>query len=221
MNIKRKCIIFTGGTPIYSLGFDKDEFKDCFIIVADSGTSQLERLNGDGFELSADVLLGDMDSFDKEKALKLLSSAEFLSFPPEKDYTDTQLALECAVSRGYKDILIVGGTGNRADHYLANLALLRKSAFDGIKLKISDGKNRITYCKNGKATIKKDRRFKYFSVIPDGEDLYGVTISGAKYPLWDARIKRDLPVSVSNEIIASECEITATKGCFFLIVCSD
>lgn len=216
-----KCVIFTGGAPIYCRGFDKSDFEGCLIIAADSGIVQLERLNHEGFGLSPDILLGDMDSFDKETALKSYPKAEFLSFPPRKDYTDTQLALDVAKSKGFENIDIIGGTGNRADHYLANLALIRKCTLEGIKLSICDGKNKITYCNDGKVSAEKNIRFKYFSILPDTENLYGVTISGAKYPLDNAAVDRDLPVSVSNEITGDKCDIEVERGSFFFILSSD
>lgn len=221
MKKTEKCVIFTGGTPVCVRGFNKSDFDCSFIIAADSGIVQLEILNQNGFKFSPDILLGDMDSFDRDTAEDKFPDAEFMKFPPEKDYTDTQLALEIAISKGYKNINIIGGTGNRADHYLANLALVRKYSMDGIDLTISDGSNRITYCTSGKISLNKDSRFKYFSLLPDMDNLYGVTISGAKYPLDNATVDRDLPVSVSNEIINNTCEIEVTKGNFFFILSSD
>ncbi len=219
--MKNKCIIFTGGAPICGRSFSKEQFEDCFVIAADSGCAQLDILEKSGIFLSPDILLGDMDSYNKENAVAKYPDAKFLSFPPEKDYTDTQLAISVAAERGYTDIEIIGGTGNRADHYLANLALLRKGANDGIHLSICDGKNKIIYCTSGKISAENDGRFKYFSLLPDTENLCGVTIKGAKYPLCNADIDRDLPISVSNEITEKMCEITVEKGNFFFILCSD
>lgn len=219
--MKNKCIIFTGGTPVSAAGFEKSEFDDCFIIAADSGCAQLEILNNEGFRLLPDILLGDMDSFDKTTALENYPGARFLSFPPEKDYTDTQLALETAEKEGYNDIIIIGGTGNRADHYLANLALLRKCANEEIKLSICDGKNRIFYHCGGKLTLRDAKKYKYFSILPDGAPLLGVKISGAKYCLNNADVDRDMPITVSNEITSDICEIEILRGNAFIVQCSD
>ena len=121
----KHCCIFVGGAPIHTEGFGRDFFGDVdLIIAADSGCAQLERLNGAGVALSPRLILGDMDSFPKERALSLYPSAEFIPFPPEKDYTDTQLALDTALGMGAEAVTVIGGTGNRADHYLANLSLL-------------------------------------------------------------------------------------------------
>jgi len=216
-----KCKIFTGGAPIYCGAFSEEYFKESFVIAADSGCAQIERLLMEGIKISPDILLGDMDSYSKDKATDAFPNAVFMKFPPEKDYTDTQLALSIAREKGYTNIEIIGGTGNRADHYLANLALLRKCADEGTTLSINDGKNTISYKKGGEAVIKNDGRFKYFSLLPDGGDLHGVYIHGAKYPLENASISRDIPITVSNEIISDICKIKVTEGNYFLILCSD
>lgn len=216
-----KCKIFTGGAPIYCGAFSEDDFSGCFIIAADSGCAQIERLHDAGITLHPDILLGDMDSYSRDKASESFPCAEFIKFPPEKDYTDTQLAVSIACEKGYTDIEIIGGTGNRADHYLANLALLRNYANKGINLWINDGKNRISYCGCGDITIRKDSRFKYFSLLPDGTGLSDVYIVGAKYPLDGATIDRDMPITVSNEITSEICSIKVGKGSFFLMLCSD
>ena len=216
-----KCKIFTGGAPIHCGAFSEKDFQGCFIIAADSGCAQIERLCSHGITVHPDILLGDMDSYSREKALSAFPDAEFIKFPPEKDYTDTQLAVSIACDKGYKDIEIIGGTGNRADHYLANLSLMRKYASCGINLSINDGKNKISYQKSGNIVIDNDGKFKYFSLLPDGTELSDVYIDGAKYPLNGACIDRDMPITVSNEITADKCNIKVGNGSFFLILCSD
>lgn len=217
----KKCIIFTGGVPITPSGFEVTQFNNSYIVAADSGCNQIELLNKNGIKIIPDLLLGDMDSFDKSLAIQKYSNTEFMNFPPEKDYTDTQLAYEIAKERGFNNITIVGGTGNRADHFLANLSLFRKSRKDSIELSQHDGKNIIRYCGSEKILLKADKRYKYFSIIPDGSNLFGVSVSGAKYPLNDAEIDEYFPITVSNEITENICEITVTKGNFFLILSSD
>ena len=111
----KKCKIFTGGAPVFGASFVKEDFDGCLIIAADSGCTQIERLAQYGIAVLPDILLGDMDSFDKENALKAFPDARFFEFPPEKDYTDTQLALSVAVENGCTDIEIIGGTGSLPD----------------------------------------------------------------------------------------------------------
>ena len=43
---------------------------------------------------------------------------------PEKDDSDTQSAMNYAIQNGAKEIVILGVTGNRVDHLMANFGLL-------------------------------------------------------------------------------------------------
>ena len=47
--------------------------------------------------------------------------AVFCVYPPEKDDTDTQLALRLAHNDRADEIVVWGGTGDRIDHTLSNL----------------------------------------------------------------------------------------------------
>ena len=141
--MKEKCIIFTGGADIFCGGFNPSDFDASYIIAADSGCTQIKRLCDNVFHILPNLLLGDMDSFDKKKALELFPNTEFMQYPKEKDYTDTQLALKIAIDMGYTDIEIIGGTGGRCDHYLANLLLFKYCNDNGVSLTFCDGKNKI------------------------------------------------------------------------------
>jgi len=61
---------------------------------------------------------------------------EILKFPAEKDMTDTELAVNTAIDRGYKNIVIIGGTGTRLDHTLSNIFLLKLMLDRGVKGRI-------------------------------------------------------------------------------------
>lgn len=217
----KKCIIFTGGDKISPAGFEKSDFDNAYIIAADSGCVQIEVLNENGFCISPDMLLGDMDSFARDEAEKTFPGAEFVGFPPEKDYTDTQLAMKVASEKGYTNILIAGGTGGRIDHMLSNLAILRKYHSNNICVELCDGKNKVFYFAGGTVKLVRDEKYKYFSLIPDERSLTGVSITGAKYPLSNAHIDRNEPITVSNEIVSGICEISVEKGSCFIVQCSD
>ncbi len=219
--MQNKCFIFTGGEKIAAKNFNSDYFENAFLIAADSGVLQLLELSEVGIQVSPDLLLGDMDSFDKKSAQQLFKNAEFIPFPPEKDYTDTQLALKIAIEKGYTDIEIIGGTGGRCDHFLSNLLLFNYCSENGVSLTVCDGKNKIFYCDSGVVDIKKDEKYKYLSIIPFGAPLFGVSIKGTKYELENADVSDSMPVTVSNEIICDTCNISVKKGSFYIILSCD
>ena len=93
--------------------------------------------------LVPDIADGDFDSVSGEgKAyLESLSDTEVVQLKPEKDDTDTQSALNLAIQNGARNILILGATGGRMDHFLGNLGLLSLGKLKGVKVALADAQN--------------------------------------------------------------------------------
>lgn len=212
-----KCYIFAwGNEPFSASTLESMPTSEDFLIAADSGCEKMR-----GFGLCPHVVIGDMDSLDLERAKKIYPSAEFIIYPPEKDWSDTKLCLDYAIGKGFTDITIVGGLGGRLDHTLANINLLSYAYKKNIHLEINDGRNRAFFVKDDDFTVKRTYRMKYFSVIPFTEKLEGVTMSGVKYPLCDAVVARDDAVTLSNEITESVAHVTIKSGEAVVIESSD
>ena len=98
------------------------------------------------------LLLGDLDSIQsripKELPLK--------TFPPEKDYTDLELAIHTAIEKKASHVEIWGGIGGRLDHTVANLQLLSCYAEQFCSLSMHDGQNRC-FVLNARALRKASR----------------------------------------------------------------
>ena len=202
-----KVFIFTGGGIMPENITEKYE-KDDMVISADSGYLNAERL---GFR--TDVLVGDFDSLGRDN---IPDGVERVELPAEKDLTDTQVACEIAIKEGARQIIIIGGLDGRLDHTLSNMAILRELSGIGIYSYITDGKNRVRYI-NSSGTILARSSYKYFSLIADDSVVKGVDIEGAKYPLKNAKIKREHQFAVSNEIVGNCALITVKKGGLFIV----
>ena len=119
-----KCVIIANGDLEYTndiIGVIKDAQ---LIISADGGARHLRILN-----ILPHVMIGDFDSihpedkqFFKEKQVKTLT------FPPRKDHTDSELCVSWALENNATQITLLGVTGTRLDHTLANIFLLKKLA---------------------------------------------------------------------------------------------
>lgn len=117
-------LIFTGGQspePHHLELFFNKIFKSDYIIAADSGLDTLSRY--DAFfdtSFAPDLILGDMDSLEDSSLLARYGAAKRESFPCDKDFTDSELALmrgrEVALSGR---VALLGGSGGRADHFIA------------------------------------------------------------------------------------------------------
>lgn len=181
-------------------------------IAADSGYHNASRLGQ-----RVDILIGDRDSIG---AVNLPGDIEIIELEPEKDLTDTQAAVELAVSRGVEDLTIIGGIGTRLDHTVSNMYILEDMWRRGIYCKLVNGYNRVSYI-NSTSTIVGRGRYKYLSVIAADEKVKGVTVDGCRYPLKDYTLERRIQFAVSNEIDGNCAMISVRRGGIFIIESND
>ncbi len=197
-----RAFIYTGGT-INKNNITEHPKSDDLKIAADAGYENALALGE-----KVDLLLGDFDSF----VGKLPEGVETIKVPAEKDFSDTQLAVNEALARGANELVIIGGLGGRLDHTLANISILRELWKIRIYTVMTDGFNRVRYI-DSSSTLVPRSHFKYLSVIPLSEKLKGVSIEGCKYPLENKTLFRaDPSYSISNEIVGNCALISLKKG---------
>ncbi|MBQ5918856.1 MAG: thiamine diphosphokinase, partial [Lachnospiraceae bacterium] len=92
------------------------------VIAVDGGLSAANLLN-----IYPDSIIGDFDTVSSELVDKYEkeNKSTIIRLNPIKDDTDTQYAIKHAMSIGAKEIHIIGGTGGRFDHCLANVFMLK------------------------------------------------------------------------------------------------
>ena len=159
-------------------------------------------------------------SLPEESELMLIKWKSMITVPAEKDFTDTQLAVESAIQRGARDIVIIGGLSGRLDHTLSNLAILKDLAREQVYALITDGKNRVRYI-NSTSTLISRSGYKYLSLIADGEKVKGVSVEGCKYPLKNATLCDRYQYAVSNEIVGNCALVSVKKGGLYIIESAD
>ena len=168
------------------------------VIAADSGLETALRLG-----IEPDVALGDFDSYTGE----IPEKCRVRVIPREKDVTDTMYAAMTAVSMGFGSILVIGGTGGRLDHTVANLQMLVKLSSDGIRAVMTDGRNTVRALRDETFVLRPYRG--YFSLFSfEGCEL---TLEGCKYPLDGYRLGCSDSLAVSNETLGRDTVITV-KG---------
>lgn len=206
-----KTIIVSGGVPpTYELL--KEEINDnSHLICADSGANCLYEYN-----IVPDLIVGDLDSIKKE-VLEYFKDkhVKINEYPPEKDYTDTEIAVDAAIKSGTKKIVLLGSTGSRIDHMLGNLGLLLRCLKQGVSAIIRDEYNTIMI--SDKSLTIKGAKGKTFSLQAYYNNLHDLTIIGAKYPLKDFYLQVGDPVTISNEFLDNEVTITFSKGIVLII----
>ena len=206
-----RAFIYTGGA-VRAEFITEHPKADDLCIAADQGYHTAKALGE-----RIDLLLGDFDSIGSVPGDE---GMEIQRVPAEKDYTDTQLAVEIAIDRGAEEIIIIGGLSGRLDHTLSTLAILENLNTRGIYGTVTDGQNRARYMKSTSTLIARSP-YKYLSLIAADEVVKGVDIEGCKYPLKKATLRRRNQFAVSNEITGNVAFISVKKGGVFIIESRD
>ena len=206
-----RAFIYTGGT-VRTEAITEHPKPDDLSIAADSGYHTAVALGE-----RIDLLLGDFDSIGD---VPRDSGIEIQQVPAEKDYTDTQLAVEIAIDRGATDIIIIGGLTGRLDHTLSTLAILEELHARKVYGTVTEGQSRARYMKSSSTLIARSP-YKYLSIIAADEVVKGVDIEGCKYPLKKATLRRCHQFAVSNEITGNVAFIAVKKGGVFIIESRD
>ena len=206
-----RCYIYVGG-EIDVKGITERPDAEDLVIAADSGWD-----NACALSVHPTVLVGDFDSI-KDK--KIPDGVETYRVPAEKDLTDTQLAVEVALSRGARDLVIIGGLSGRVDHTLSNLGLLEHLESLHVCAVMTDGNNRVRFIRNNSTLIPRGG-FQYLSLIVADKEAKGVEVLGCKYPLKKAKLVRTHQYAVSNELTGNCAMISVRRGGLFVIESKD
>ncbi len=215
MNTELTGLIVTGGTM--DCGFARRFLKNKKfdkIIAVDSGLTSLHKLN-----LSPDAIVGDFDSVDEEVLKEYKNSPVEFNWEihkPEKDETDTELALNTAIRLGCKKLVLLGATGGRLDHSIGNIHLLYACLKKGVSAAIVDVKNRITVLDRGRTFAADEVWGNYISFLPLSGEVKGITLSGFKYPLYKKDISIGTSLCISNELTGAKGAIDFTSG---ILIC--
>ena len=212
-------MIISGGhiDDKFALNYLQENEYDC-MIAADSGMDFLYR-NG----IVPDVIAGDFDSVKEESVAYFqdLNDVQVLKLNPIKDDTDTEFVIREAIRRGATEITVLGATGTRLDHVLANVNLLGIGLEEDVSIELVDAHNRIRMISDS-LEIERTHQFGSFvSILPVKGDAKGVCLKGMKYPLENAEIACFSSLGISNEIIADRAQISVEQGTLLVIESRD
>ena len=207
-----KAFIYTGGN-IAPDNITEQPKAGELRIAADGGYNNAKALG-----VHIDVLLGDLDSLSDTRDVP--KETEIIKVKPEKDFTDTQLAVETAIERGADDIVIIGGLSGRLDHTLSNLSILEDLWARRVHAVIADGNNRVRFIDSTSTLIAKSG-YRYVSILLASDVAKGVSVEGCKYPLTNAKLERRFQYAVSNEITGNCALISLRKGSVYIVESRD
>lgn len=222
----KRVLLFSGGKIDLEFAAEylqKQKFD--MVVCADSGLNAAYHLG-----VPVDYIMGDFDSvatevLERYRCGKVGNSAdvEFIQYPREKDATDTEMVIEWILDRDASEIVILGATGGRLDHFLANLNLLMLPLARRVPAWLIDKNNKICLV-DSDYTIRRQELFgKYISLQPLTEKVTGVTLRGFQYLLDDFTMTIGSSRGVSNEMAenADAATITFRKGILIVVESRD
>lgn len=120
------------------------------------------------FGKAPEIIIGDLDSFAREgQGQDRRSTAETIIKIADQDTNDLSKAIDFCRARGWDDIIVVGATGKREDHMIANVFLaLEKEVMivteygtfapvkDSLELKLSVGTPVSIFAPDPKTKVK-------------------------------------------------------------------
>lgn len=205
--MKQVLILCNGHPPSEHL------FRECradadYFIAADGGGNIARE-----FGSLPDVVIGDMDSFEKEQ------SEDFkIIFDPDQETNDLEKALSLAQKEQGTHIQVLGATGLRLDQTLKNLSVLKQfnPHFEKLRFKDTFGETRLI-----EPTFREQIPIgTLISLFPLSGKVTGISTSGLKYPLEDEALENGVRDGSSNEVIETPIEITYQNGDLLLFVAS-
>lgn len=200
------------------------EFFLDYLILPDVVIGDFDSLSEDGKNFlemqNEDIPYGGMLEWKLQKGEGKV--VEVVRLRPEKDDSDTQSAMNYAIQNGAKEIVILGVTGSRVDHLMANFGLLILAQKQDTEVALADRYNYMKLIPSGTILKKAEQFGKYVSFFPLGGDVTGLTLEGFKYPLDKYHLTTaDSGLTVSNEISEEYAKVTYESGTLLMIMSRD
>lgn len=221
----KRAMIVTGGYCDKGLVTQLLEQNHVDLIIAvDGGLRIIDELG-----LKADYIVGDFDTIEPTIIRKYrdltneqeINTPVIQEFQPEKDDTDTEIAIQLCIQLSCCNVILVGATGTRLDHTFANIHLLKQLLDAGINASIYDNNNKI-YLKNQSFIIHKSETYgTYFSMLPLTECVKNVTLTGFKYGLQNHNVEFGSSLCISNEVVEDTAQVEFSKGILILFETKD
>lgn len=184
--------------------------RAALVVAADGGAEHALRMG-----LPVHLVVGDMDSLSPDVRARLAAAGtEFRTHHPDKNETDTELALREVMERGCDQVVVLCALGGRLDHALANLFLLALPGLEERTL-VASGDTEVRL-------VRKRSRFRgaagdLLSLLPLGADALGVSTDGLAYPLSNEKLPSGYARGVSNVFTGEQAQVSLQRGLLLAI----
>lgn len=172
-----------------------------FIICADGGANKAR-----AFGITPHVIIGDLDSITRQTR-KYFSSVPIIHLT-DQNSTDLEKALNYLLTNKFSSATVIGATGDRPDHTMANFSILLKYhrkmslIFLDERCTVEVIQRRITF----PAVIGQQ-----ISLVPMGR-CTGIVTRGLKYPLRREALEPGVREGSSNEASSAQVSVSLKSG---------
>lgn len=208
--IRMKALIITGGEGPAPDNLRRLAEAADLVIAADSGLDAAIQAS-----IQPDLVVGDFDSLEDLSSLDAIPPERILRYSPEKDDTDTEIALSAARARGADYLVIAGGGGGRLDHLLALTNLFARSETPREWHTLHDS---IYFLEKKTSAVFSVVSGATVSVFPAGSGRsVGMSSEGLKWPLKGLRWEKG-HFGISNESTTEKIGISAGSSALLVIL---
>lgn len=180
------------------------------IIAADGGYVPAYE---NGFQ--PDIVIGDLDSI-KGQNLQFPDNCEVI-YRPSQYMNDLEKALVYCKQKNFKELVIVGVTGRRTDHTLANISILFRYMHI-FSFFLYGEEAQLFLLDKQKSNLKiKAKVGQQISLIPLSH-AQEINTKGLKYPLNKSSLHFGIREGSSNEVSDSNVSISIKSGKLLILL---
>lgn len=206
-------IVVTGAAPLPPRAVDAVP-TGAIVLAADGA---LDHALAAGLEPAA--LVGDLDSVSADGLAWAEAHATVERHSPDKNHTDTELALATAADLNPRRLMLISGGGDRLDHTFAAIGALGASSLTSIP--VIDGwwgDQRIAVLHGPGRTRIDTAPGTPISLLALHGPCTGVSIDGVRWPLDRADLGPVVGLGVSNEATNDAVGVSVLAGVLTIFV---
>lgn len=206
MQSHKRAVIFVNGVLVDPAGVRAQLREDDYLVAVDGGYQHMQALG-----VMPRLLIGDLDSIETQELQELREAGvEVEIFPPAKDQTDLELALEHIAAQGFDQIRVVAALGGRLDQTLANLYLLELPALKDLDVRLDDGREEIFIIRS--QTEIHGAPGDTVSLLAMDGCARGILTENLRYPLREETLCQNRTRGISNEMLAESASVQVRSG---------